>query len=212
MLWKRGDELNDQWLKFFGHPESYFFGKPEESSAAHASSSSSLPVPADGSMDVDQPLPYTPKEPSSVPSPDHTPPSQADEMGEQQSKFFDLPLNHFFLKPEESSAERPPLGPADWWTDIEQSHPSIPKEPSPVSILVGAPPTRGNKLSNLWPKLSVHRDGQFYPKPEASPAARPSSSSAPPAPAHGSMDVGQPPPSISEGQASGPTDEWMDVE
>jgi hypothetical protein len=74
MLGKRGDELNELWLKLFGHPEDHF-AKPEESSAARPSSSSPPSGPADGWTDVKQPLPSIPEEPSPVSSPDHAPPS-----------------------------------------------------------------------------------------------------------------------------------------
>ena len=69
------DELNELWLEFFGHPESHFFAKPEESSAARPSSSSPPSKPAEGSMDVEQPLPSIPEEPSPVPSSDRAPPN-----------------------------------------------------------------------------------------------------------------------------------------
>jgi hypothetical protein len=131
MLGKRGDELNDLWLKFFSNPESYLFGKPEESSVVHASSSFSPSGPADESMDVNQPLPYAPEEPLPMPIPDHTQSSLADEMDEQWLEFFSLPENSFFLKPEKWSAKRPPStpAPADGWTDVGQPLPSIPEEP-----------------------------------------------------------------------------------
>jgi hypothetical protein len=75
MLGKRGDELNELWLKLFGDSEDHF-AKPEESSAARPSSSSPPSGPADGWTDITQPLPSIPEEPSPVSSPDrdHTPP------------------------------------------------------------------------------------------------------------------------------------------
>jgi hypothetical protein len=65
MLGKRGDGLNELWLKLFG-PFKDHFAKPE-SSAARPS------APADGWTDLEQPLPSIPEEPEPVSSPDHAP-------------------------------------------------------------------------------------------------------------------------------------------
>jgi hypothetical protein len=75
MLGKRGDELNELWLKLFGDSKDHF-AKPGESSAARPSSSSPPSGPADGWTDITQPLPSIPEEPSPVSSPDrdHAPP------------------------------------------------------------------------------------------------------------------------------------------
>jgi hypothetical protein len=62
MLGKRGDEFDELLLTLFGVPE-------ESSSAARPS------APAGGWMDVKQPLPSIPEEPSRVSSPDHALPS-----------------------------------------------------------------------------------------------------------------------------------------
>jgi hypothetical protein len=149
VLRKRGDELNELWLKFFGHPESHFLEKPESSSAAHPSSSSPPLGPTDGSMDVEQPLSSIPEEPLPVSSPGHAPPSPGDETNELWLKLFGHPESHFFGKPEESSAARPsssspPSEPADGWTDLKQPLSPIPEEPSPVSSQDHAPPSPGS--------------------------------------------------------------------
>ncbi|KAF8502896.1 hypothetical protein F5888DRAFT_1667911, partial [Russula emetica] len=132
-----GNEMNELWLKLFGHPESYFFGKPEESSAAHLSSSSLPSGPADGSMDVEQPS--IPKEPSPVTNPDHAPPIPSDETNELWLKLFGHPESHFPPNPEELSA-----GPTNGWTDLTQPLSPIPEEPSPVSSPDHAPPSPGS--------------------------------------------------------------------
>jgi hypothetical protein len=139
MFGKRGDdELNELWLKLFGRPESYFLPKPEESPAAHPSSSSPPSGPADGSMDVEQPPPSIPEEPSPVSGPDHASPSLGNELNELWVKLFGHPESRYFPNPGESPGARPSSSspqsvPADGPTGVELPLPLIPKEPSPVS-------------------------------------------------------------------------------
>jgi hypothetical protein len=64
-----GDDLDKLWLTLFGHSESHFFPKPEESPSPPPS------APTDGWTNVKQPLPSIPEEPSLVPSPDRAPPN-----------------------------------------------------------------------------------------------------------------------------------------
>ena len=127
-----GDALNKLWLNLVGPPESHFFSKPEESSAARPSSSS-------------QPQPYIPKEPSQVSSPDRALSSPGDVMNKMWLNLIGPPESHFFSKPEGSSAARPssssqPSGPAGRSMDVEPLLPSIPEEASQVSSSDHAPP------------------------------------------------------------------------
>jgi hypothetical protein len=113
---------------------------------------------------------------------DHAPPIPGGGLDELWLKLFGHPEGHIFAKPEESPAARPsssspPSGPAGGSTDVEKPLPSIPEEPSPVSSLDHAPPSRGDGLEELWLKLFGNYESHFLAKPEESPAARPSSSS-----------------------------------
>lgn len=72
ILGKRGDELNELWLKFLNEDH---FAKSEKSSAARPSSSSPPSWPADGVTDVEKPLPSNPEGWSPVSSPVHAPSS-----------------------------------------------------------------------------------------------------------------------------------------
>jgi hypothetical protein len=76
ILGKRGNELDELLLidKLLG-PSDVHFARPEESSAAHLSSSSAPPELADGWTDLSRPLPSIPEEPSPVSSPDHASPN-----------------------------------------------------------------------------------------------------------------------------------------
>jgi len=207
MLGKRGGELNELWLKLFGHPEDHFFPKLEELSAARPSSRSPLSGPAGGSTDIERPLPPILQDPLPVSSPDRAPapPNLGDGSDNMWLKLFGHPESHFFPTLEESSAARPssssPLsGSADGSTDIEQPLSSIPQEPLPVSSPdhAPAPPNSGDGSDNLWLKLFGHPENHFFPKPEELPAAHSPSSSPLSGPADGSTDIKQPPPSIQQ--------------
>ena len=116
-----------------------FRKKPESSSAIHSSSSlpPSVPWSADGSMDVEQPLPSIPEEPSPLSCPDLVQLSRDDAFHELwlHLRLFSGPED-YFAKLESSSSARPssispPSGPAGQ-TDLKQPLPSVPAEPSPV--------------------------------------------------------------------------------
>ena len=82
----------------------------------------------------------------------------------------------------------PPSGPAHGWMDV--GHQYIPNEPSQAVGTVYSPPVPGNDvLNNLW----VNHYGQHYPESLAThpPWGSPSSGHV-----HGSMDIEQPVPSI----------------
>jgi hypothetical protein len=72
MLGKRGDELNELWLKLLNEDH---FAKPEESSATRPSSGSPPSGPADGWVDVEEQPLSDPGGWSPVSSPVHTPSS-----------------------------------------------------------------------------------------------------------------------------------------
>ena len=194
---KRAGELDEIFSDAEGHfvrPENS--ANPEESSAIRPSSSSQPSGLADGLTDVGQPPPSISNEPS-VPSPDHAPPSLADEMNKI---WLDLIQGHFPSEPEESSAARPssssqPSGPASGSVDVEQPLPPIHKELLPVSSQVHASPSVADELNNMWRELI---QGHFPSEPDESSVARPSSSSQPSWPASGSVDVERPLPPIHE--------------
>jgi hypothetical protein len=142
VLRKRGDELDELWIKLFGHSESHFSPKPEELPTTHSPLTLPKSEPANGPIDVEQPLPSIPEEPPQVPSPDRAPPS----LGDERNKMWRDPIeSHFPVKQEESSAARPsssslPPGPAHGWTEFKKPLPSISEEPSPMSSPDHAPP------------------------------------------------------------------------
>jgi hypothetical protein len=187
-----GLELNELLHKYFNEPEDHF-AKPEELSTARPSSSSQPSGPADGSTDVEQPLPSVPKEVSPVSSPGIN-------LDELLLKYFDDPEDHF-AKPELSAAHpsssSQPSGSADGRMDVTQPLPSVPEEPPPVFSPDHAAPSSGDGLNELWFELFGDTEDHFA-EPEESSAARPSSSSQPSGPADGWTDVKKPLPSIPE--------------
>jgi hypothetical protein len=114
------DEAIKLWVDLDGHHFS------DESLAAPPSLGSLSSGPAHGWMDVEQPVPSIPNEPSQVASPGHAPPLPSDEA--LNKLWVDLYGHHFF---DESLAARPPWpsqpsGPAHGWMDVVQPVPSIP--------------------------------------------------------------------------------------
>ena len=99
MLGKRADELDELLYELFGDPESHLLAKPEESSATRPSSSSQPSGLADGPMDVEQPLPSIPEEPSSqVSSPDRAPLRPGDGLMKMWLNTIGHPESHSFAK------------------------------------------------------------------------------------------------------------------
>ena len=211
MLGKRGNELNELWLKLFGHPESYFL-PPElyELSAEHPSSNpSDLPPsgPADMPMDVEQLQQYIPEEPPQVSRPDRAPPS-GPSLGEEWNKMWRNPIeSHFTANPEKSSAARPslsaqPLGPAGRPMGIERPLPSVNEEQLPVPSQDNVPSRQltgglGDEWTKMWRNLQVI-EPKFPANPKMLSAARPSSNSQPLGDAGGPTDVEKPLPPINE--------------
>jgi hypothetical protein len=186
------DESNKLWLDLYGHRLAPWRSQPLGS--------------AHGWMDVEQPIPSIPNEPSQVASPGPAPLSPNEEALDKL--WLDLYGYHFF---DESLAARPssssqPSGPAGVPMDVEQPVPPIHKELLPVSSPDRAPPSLGDEWK-VWRNLI---QGHFPAKPEESEssAARPSSSSSsslPSGPAHRWMDVEQPLSSIPKGPSQVPS-------
>jgi hypothetical protein len=166
---KRAGELDEIFSDAEGHfvrPENS--ANPEESSAIRPSSSSQPSGLADGLTDVGQPPPSISNEPS-VPSPDHAPPSLADEMNKI---WLDLIQGHFPSEPEELSAARPssssqPSGPASGSVDVEQPLPPFHEELLPVSSQVHASLSTADELNKMWRELI---QGHSPSEPEESSA------------------------------------------
>jgi hypothetical protein len=162
-LGKRGNAMDELWVELFGHPESYFYPKPEELPPTHPplplavrpSSGPQSSGPTDVSTNVEQPV-SIPKEPSQAASSSHAPPSTGD--GESNKLWHD---HHFS---DESLAAPPSLGslpsvPAHGSMYVEQPVPSIHNEPSQVASPGPghAPPLPGDDaLNKLWVDLYGH--------------------------------------------------------
>ena len=82
---KRGDELNELWLKLFDRLEIHFFPKPEESSAARPLSRLPSSGSADGSM----------------------PPSPDDKLNELRVNLFCNPYERLFFFLQNRSRHQP---------------------------------------------------------------------------------------------------------
>ena len=199
MLGKRAGELDELWVELFGDAGSTSEEEPlRDLSPAHPLSSSEQSGPADGSMEVEQPLPSVPEEPSQGSNPDHAPSNPYDELNKMWLNLIGRPDSHSFAKPE-SSATRPsssaqPLEPAGGPTDIEQAQPSIPMDASEVSSPGYAPPTQDEWIT-MWRNLI---ETQSPTNSEKSSPVHSSSSSEPLGPAGGLTVVERPPPSIDE--------------
>ena len=201
----RGDELNEPWLKPFGHSEDHLSTTPDSEgpSTARPSSSSPLSVPADGSTDVEQALPSIHEEPLPVSGQDHVSLNRGDQLKELWLELFGQAEDHLFTKPEGSSAARPSSSsqlsePAGGSMDVEQPLPSIHEEVLPVSGQDHVSPNRGNELNKLWLELFGNYEDHLSPKTEGSSAAHPSSSLPLSGPADGLTDIEQPLSSIHE--------------
>ncbi|KAI0276432.1 hypothetical protein BGY98DRAFT_704040 [Russula aff. rugulosa BPL654] len=201
----RGDELNEPWLKPFGHSEDHLSTTPDSEgpSAARPSSSSPLSVPADGSTDVEQALPSIHEEPLPVSGQDNVSPNRGDELNELWLELFGQAEDHLFTNQEGSSAARPSSSsqlsePAGGPMDVEQPLPYIHEEALPVSGQDHVSPNRGDGLNELWLELFGNYEDHLSPKPEGSSASHPSSSSPLSGPAGGLTDIKQPLSSIHE--------------
>lgn len=181
-----GNELNEIWFDFSGHPENDLFEKPEEPLDARPSSSSHQPGPAVAGTDVDpnQPLPSTSKEPPPVSS-------SVDESNGLSLHLFGRPGSYFRPEPGELSAtqwnpssnshlSRPAIGGAN----IKPLLPPIPKGPSPVS-------SSGDEEGMLLPNFFGRPGSYFLKKPGESSAIHwplpPSSPSIPKDPEPGKL-------------------------
>ena len=164
MLGKRAGELDEFWVKLFGHPMSP--PDPEllrDLLAAHPPSSLKPSGPADEPIDVEQQPPPIPEEPSLVSSPDHAPLSPSDELNKVWQGLYG---HSFFEKP----------------------LPSIHEEPSPVSSLNHAPPSPGDELNNLWRNFFMGLpESHFLLEPEELPATHPSEPSQVASPGYASL-------------------------
>jgi hypothetical protein len=92
ILGKRGNELDEVWLKYLNHFENHF-AKLEEPSAARPSSSSPPSGPDRAWTDFERPLPSIPAAPSPVSSPDRALPNagSSTESGHELIKWDDSP-------------------------------------------------------------------------------------------------------------------------
>jgi hypothetical protein len=161
MLGKRGDELNELWLKALNLNEGHL-AKPEESSAARPSSSSPPSGSADGWRDLTQPLPSIPGEPSPVSSHElmgaHPLPNPPRPSTPSDHEMVDVPPSSGSASTKETDEEMvdvsrlsPPPGSA---RPIEPDHemadvqPSIPES----STNPGGPSTGAGYSSGTPPK------------------------------------------------------------
>ena len=123
------------------HPPHAFANRPPPRPA-------SLVEPADGWMNVKQPLTSIKEEPSPVSGPDHAPPSAGDRPDGLWLKFFGHPESHFIPKPdpalsdEHASSSSALLGPNHVSTNVVQ-------EPMPNPALSGVNPSRLMEPSSL---------------------------------------------------------------
>ena len=173
MLGKRAGELDGLWAEFFGDSEGHLPQIPEELPAEHPPLTLPKSEPAEGPIDVEQPVPI-PGEPPLVPSPDRAPPS----LGyEGNNKMWSDPIKSKFpVKQEESSGAGPsssslPPGAAHGWMDVKPPLLPIKEEPVPVPSQVPAPSRPGDlgEASNELVLYGHHfSDGPIAARPLAS--------------------------------------------
>ena len=174
------DALNKLWPILYGDRFT------DETLAAHSPSGS-----AQGSKDVEQPAPSTPKEPSQLTRPGHAPPNEPSQPA---------------ADPSWGSPPRP-SGPG--WLNFDQSVPSIPKKPSQVTRPGHAPPNEPSQPTadpplGFQPRPSGPGWFNFEqpvpptgnPNEPSQLVVHPSGSSPPSRPAHGWTNVEQPGSSI----------------
>jgi hypothetical protein len=160
-----GPEWNKMWHDLI---QSISPSKPEESSAAHPSSSSQPSGSAGGSVDVEQSLPPVHEEQFPV----HSQVDASPSLGPEWNKIWhDLIQRLSASKPGESSAARPssisqPSGSAGVLMDVEKQLLSSSEGPSQVSIPDHAPLRADDELMKMW--LDITKSA----KPEESSAAR----------------------------------------
>jgi hypothetical protein len=163
------DEWNEIWGDFIQRQLHQFPSEPEESSAAHPSSSSQPSGLAGGPVDVEKPLPPIHEEQFPVSSQVHASPS----LGPEWNKMWrDLVQSLSPSKPEESSAARPssisrPSGPAGVSTDVEKPPPSSSEGPSQVSNPNRAPLSadESHGLMKMWLDIIGHPKSHSFAKP-----------------------------------------------